>query len=370
MKRECGHEWFHADCKECVAYVLTQRGVPRQKAEELVTHPRPSAETDSPERKMYKIDVLKNACVYRGPKIPPEAGCGCGTAPVYKCEKFEKCGILDGGPKKLQTCLDCPQRKTYKDIRETPNVGVVIGTYGLPNLAALQICLIRKHCGDVPILITDDCSDGTGITPIEDSNFGKLCKLARDNKDVIVWSNPTRFGHAGGDLTTYFVGLQWAAVKNIDVLCKLSQRCLIDIPNWLQDGAMSLWKTGMSTSSQKCREGNSFFDIRSEAMLMNVDKWNIPTILDHLRARRLSPEDGRPGVAAEAVLWDTIRDRLDGKLHPWSIMGEDRMTKYPGLIWHCSHTKEEYKALFEREGLEMDKDFTCKGWIHLPGYQW
>jgi hypothetical protein len=89
-----------------------------------------------------------------------------------------------------------------------------------------------------------------------------------------------------------------------------------------------------------------------------------------LRARRLSPEDGRPGVAAEAVLWDTIRDRLDGKLHPWSIMGEDRMTKYPGLIWHCSHTKEEYKALFEREGLEMDKDFTCKGWIHLPGYQW
>ena len=369
MSRECGHNWFHPDCTICVAGVMSKRGMSENSIAQIVAPPRPSAETETPERKKYKIDVLKNACVYRGQKIPPEAGCGCGTAPVYKCEVFGKCGILDGGPKKLNTCLDCPQRKTQNDLRAIPNVGVVIGTYGFPNLAALQIKLIKKHCGEVPILITDDCSDGTGITPIEDSNFGKLCKLARDNANVMIWSNPTRLGHAGGDLTTYFVGLQWAKIKDIDILCKLSQRCLLDIPNWLQDGANELWRAGLSTSSQRCQEGQGRFDIRSECMLMNVQKWAKPEILDHIRPRPLSQEDGKWGVAAEIVLWDSIRDRMDGQLHKWNIFGEDRMSKYPGVIWHCSHGREEYKALFEREGLQMDEGFTCKGWIHLPGYK-
>jgi len=361
--KSCGHQWFYPECTECVSAVMASRspeGTP------IFSIPI-TAEVQVEREK--RLGIARYKCIHMGDRIPLGPGCGCGTAPAYVCAIYGKCGMFDGGSAKLKTCLGCEDRTLRHEAKPEPSTGVVIGTYGYPNLIELQIKLIRKHCGEVPILITDDCSDGTAMTPWADSSFGKLSALSRKYSKVTLWSNPIRLGHAGGDLTSYFVGLQWAKALGLDILAKLSQRCLLDVPEWLQEGSKALWESGESTSSQKCLEGRSVFAIRSEAMLMVVDKWATADALDHLRPRPLSIVEGTWGVPAETVIWDTIRDRLCGRIHRWKLFGEDRMTKYDGMIWHCSHGKEDYQAMFDREGVEMDKNFTCKGWVQLADYK-
>jgi hypothetical protein len=102
-------------------------------------------------------------------------------------------------------------------------------------------------------------------------------------------------------------------------------------------------------------------------MLLDVDRWHRPDILDHVMPRQLTTNPGEWGVAAEVVYWHDIRDRLDGKIHPWSLFGPDRGTKYPGIVWHCSHGLEDYRRIAERFGLELDANMSTNGWRALQG---
>ena len=165
------------------------------------------------------------------------------------------------------------------------------------------------------------------------------------------------------------LGLQWAKALNLDALFKLSFRYIIDIPNWVQIWLDDWWKSGIATSSQACREGNSFFNIRSECMGMDVHRWHNKEILKHILPRVLSVEEGKWGISAEAVLWDDIRDRLDGTLHKCKFFGEDRFVKHQNQLWHCCNTRDEYQQIFDREGIEMDSEFRVTGWVHHPGYR-
>ena len=248
---------------------------------------------------------------------------------------------------------------------EYPVSGVVLGSYNLPRLIELQIRLIRKHNGSAtPILIVDDCSPGTGITPDPDSVFGDLCEIMRTHEDVTLWSNPERYGHAGGDLTCYFVGLQWAKMRKMKVLCKLSQRMLIDIPNWLHEGAYQLLQSGKPTGCNPCKEDHHHFNLRTEAILFQVESWYRQDVLDHLRPRPVT------GNAAEAIVWHDMEDRVGTDMWRWPIMGHDRRASYPGIVWHCSHGIKDYQKLFKEHGVTMDANFTVQNWQHLPGYQW
>ncbi len=363
----CRHEkdvpscWFCANWDRSVGY--TKVGAPPTVVVSKPTIPK------SLEKNAKAIEVEKKICIYFGRKLADSRGCNCG--PLHQCSVFENCRKFDAGldPVAKGVCLGCPSRKTRDQDRPNPKAGVVIGTYGLPSLAALQIKLIRKHNGEVPILLVDDCSDGTDITPLEGTNFGKLSKLSRENKGVLVWSNPVRMGHAGGDMTSFFTGIQWAAANNLDALVKFSFRFVFDRPNWLADWLADFWPSGRATSSQKAREGGARFDIRSECMMMDTRMWNQEAILDHIRPRPLSKTEGKWGVAGEAVLWDTIRDRLDNDLHRCKLFNEDRYQKQPGFLWHCANGADEYKAVFDREGIEMDPGFTNAPWASRPGYQ-
>lgn len=360
----CGHPNHSSGCHHCELAARDPRYA--KLFSRTYRGPNLEAEPTSPQLK-HSLSVIKDRCVYIGNRLENSPSCGCG--PLYACEKFGSCRVTNPGPTGSKTCLNCEERKLRSDLIPNPKAGVVIGTYGYPNLVALQVHLIRKHNPGIPILLVDDNSDGTTMTPVDDTNFGKLCKLSRDYKDVTVWSNPTRLGHASGELSCYFMGIQWANALGLDVLIKLSFRFIFDKPNWVQEWLNDFWKSGWATSSRKCREGSSFFEIRSECMAMDVKKWNQPAILDHLRPRPLSLVDGKWGVAAENLLWDDIRDRLDGQLHNCKFMNEDRFCTNPNILWHCCNSQEEYKALFEREGFELDPDFSIIGWVHKPGYK-
>lgn len=360
----CGHPNHSSGCHHCELAARDPRYA--KLFSRTYRGPNLDAEPTNPQLK-HSLSVIKDRCVYIGNRLENSPSCGCG--PLYACEKFGSCRLTNPGPTGSKTCLNCEERKTRDQVKPNPKAGVVIGTYNMPNLVELQVKLIQKHNPGVPILLVDDFSEGTEHTPKADSNFGKLCDLTIKYDDVMLWTNPTRYGHASGDLTTYFIGLQWAKVRKLDALFKLSFRYVIDIPNWIQDWLDDFWKSGWATSSQSCREGNSYFEIRSECMAMDVHKWHNKEILNHVRPRILSLVEGKWGIAAESVLWDDIRDRLDGRLHKCKLFGEDRFQKHPNQLWHCANSKEEYQLLFDREGVTMDKNFTCQGWVFSGDYR-
>jgi len=311
---------------------------------------------------------VKPACIHLGPLVSAcELGdamrdvhhCLCDDASSSRCWR----SALRSTDADIASCQRCPH---YDDGVPVPAAGVVIGSYGLPNLIALQVAMIRDHCGSVPILIVDDCSDGYGHTPSPSSVCGKLRAIAVKNENVFLFQHPTRFGHASGDLSKLWTGLQWAKVHGLKVLAALSQRFLIDRKKWLQDGAKALVASGLPVSSQPCN-GRETFPMRTEAMLLDVEKWHTPAILDHLMPRQVAALAGQWGVAAEIVVWDDVRDRLGGKMHSWGILNQDRYNKHPGIVWHCCNSVSDYAALAKRYSLELDAGFTTAGWRQHQG---
>lgn len=302
-------------------------------------------------------------CQYLG-KVLDRGNCNCPQRWLRQCERHGTCRLgpsADGTP----SCQGCADYVSDDTDEEPPAAGVVIGSYNYPKLIALQVRLIQEMNGPkVPILIVDDCSPGTQRTPQPGSVFEELCGIMREHAGVTVWSNPERYGHAGGDLASYFVGLQWARAHRLRVLCKLSQRCLLDLPDWLHLAAEGLLDSGLATGCQPCREGSTVFPLRTEAILFDVDKWHRPDVLDHLRPRPVT------GYPAELIVWDDMADRVGIEYWRWPIMGEDRLTRYPGVIWHCSHRREDYEAIAERYGLPLDDHFTVAGWQAQENYKW
>lgn len=312
----------------------------------------------------YALPVVKPACEHLGSIREWAALKGCDKH-VYDCAVHDRCRLYAWRSVAGVAC--CEGCADYSDGTSVPSVGVSIGSYNMPSLIELQVKMIRQHCGDVPILIVDDCSDGYGHTPDINSVCGRLRNIAASYPNVVLFIHPTRLGHASGDLSKVWMGIQWAAARNIKILATLSQRFLIDKPNWLQDGAKELLWSKLATACQPCKEGNAEFPLRSEAMLLDVDRWNQPAILDHLIPRRMTPIPGEWGVAAEYVYMDDIKDRLDGKYAAWSLFGPDRGTQYPGVIWHCSHQEKHYHVIAQKFGITLDPGFTCNGWRALQG---
>lgn len=286
-------------------------------------------------------------CRHRGGDTGQTAGCApCGGKTRLK---VFACGSAARG---VPTCTDadcrgCPHHEpvdSFYPLPGDPPCGVVVGSYGYPRLIELQIRAIRHHCGDVPILVSDDLSPGALATQIE--------ALAGAYPGVDVQTSLRRIGHAGGDFAAFGRGLKWAAGRGLKVLAKLSQRFVLDWPRWLQDGARGLLKSGRPTGGQPCIEGGLVFPIRSEAVLLDVQRWQRADVLRHLRPRRL-------GHACENALWRAASQL--GELWPWEVMGRDRFRRSAGVLWHVSTPAEAYHALARRLGVALDDDFTVAG---------
>lgn len=239
------------------------------------------------------------------------------------------------------------------------NTGVVIGHYNYPCLAELQINLIRYHNGAIPIFICDDFSSKS----LKVQAYQKLMELTTRYADVTVWSNPQRLGHAGGDLVSFHLGIQWAYFRRLKYLVKLSQRMVLDIDQWIPKCTAALHKRGLAVGSETCIEGTAKLPVRTELVVMDTAKWYHPVILDRFRMQSCT------GTAAEIIIGNVIDEFFDGEMAKLPLFGPDRVHPFPGVVWHCSHARGAYEALARRFGLTLSDHFTCAGWHIDPEYR-
>jgi len=303
------------------------------------------------------------------------------TPSCFKCPLYEPNPFAAAAAPKPARPFVEPNQISVADTSDYdgPPVGVAIGSYGMPSVIELGIRAIRHHCGPLPILIVDDCSDGYGHTPDPASVSGQLHRIESSYAGVALFQHPERFGHASGDLSKVWMGVQWAKALRLKYVATLSQRLIFDIPRWLQTAARQLQRSGASTlGREKAREGRIVHRMRSEAMVLDVDQWYRPDVLALIRPRKLTfkltkhrnADANRtpnwPRVPAERLYWTAIMDYLGGTLEPWGVFGSNRMQKFPGVIWHCTDNRPVYEALAERLGLTMG-EYTSRPWWVIEG---
>jgi hypothetical protein len=238
--------------------------------------------------------------------------------------------------------------------------GVVIGHYNGLAFLELNLRLIREHCGDIPILISDDCSPGFGPDPPPHSAFGRLLALQARYGNLRVWPNPTRIGHMGGDLAAVWKGIIWAKGAGLGFLAKLSQRCVIDRKGWLQAASAQLRRSGHALLGRSCmHEG---FNIRTEALVLDVEQWHRPDILMHLVPRRIQSP-------VEQVLWEDVQHRLDGNMAHWELLSPSRYTATPDAYFRAANPPADYERLARRVGLDYTAaDFDTTRSDRQPDY--
>jgi len=239
-------------------------------------------------------------------------------------------------------------------------VGVVIGSFNMPSVVRLNVAAIRAHCGaGVPILICDDASDGIGPAVDPRSPFGQLAELAANDPKVSLWPNPERVGHAGGDISAIWKGLTWAKSLGLDVLVKLSQRYIIDVPRWHELLCDELKASGLATIGHDCQSHG--WAIRTECFGMLVNRWTCPEIMAHLTPRRIS-------WPVEQFVFDDVRDRLDGKIHQWSLMSKGRGVRAPGMLFREANAIEDYVDLAARLNVQLGLDMHTTSSEYAPNY--
>lgn len=273
---------------------------------------------------------------------------------LFHCQKF--------GNTTKQKCKDCncreaPDNKIFHNvIKPTYNFkkGVVIGTYGWPNLIELQIKTIRNNCGDIPILIADDASPGISPIPVKDSCFEKLLRLGDKYKDVTIWPNPETIGHSGGDLSAFWKGLTWAKGLGLEYLVKLSRRLVVDIPNWIEYECQMLHKDRGAIAIQK--QLNKTWPFRCEGVVLRVEAW-YPLVNNLLPIKQHS---NKTGMFVEKIFKNIIDTKFTGIHTPLHVLRKDPRLKNPGVLWHLCNTMEDYKQIFKKYGLLPDADFSLR----------
>lgn len=237
--------------------------------------------------------------------------------------------------------------------------GIVIGHYDSLDFLELNLRAIRQHCGDVPVVVSDDCTEGLERTPKRTSKFHRLYDLAVAFPPTYVWPNVARLGHTGGDMAAFWKAIVWGHACQMQVVYKISQRFIIDLPNWHTEGACLLVESGKPLLGRDCTRHH--WHVRTEACGLLVCAWHQPAILNHLTPRPV-------GWPTEQVLHDDLRDRLGGELYPWPIMSDARNKPAPGILFREANRPDEYASLAMRLGM-VGGTFDCREQRAMQGYK-
>lgn len=286
-------------------------------------------------------------CYHLGERIPGEP---CGS-PLIRCKlhrdittRFYKC---EGA---ARCCKDC-KRSQFVPRPNDPRAGVAIGSFRWPELIEVQIKTIRETCGPVPILVSND----------DPESREALAAICSRFPDVDLDSNPERIGHTGGDIAVFYKGIRWGAERGLEVVAKLSQRFILNRSRWLHDTAGDLLESGLPMGCRRCR-GAAPFDLRTEAVFLDVQQWNRPGTLERIKPRKYW-DDLPEGLPAEKVIFEAFKE-LGGVMWPIAnIMSEDRYSRdYPDILWHCNTGEPEFRALAESHGVTLPEGFHVGGW--------
>lgn len=233
---------------------------------------------------------------------------------------------------------------------------IVIGHFNRPEAVELNIAAIRYYNGDdIPILISDDCSDGFSARPNPKTLYGQLIEISLKFPNVFIWPTHFRIGHAGGDLAAFWKGLNWAGCggwdglnwrgnNGYDVLFKLSQRFIIMRHGWADYWATKLMQSKYSTLGTACCTHG--FDLRTEAIGMKVGKWFTPQILAHLSPRPIN-------IATEAVVFEVVEKYLEKEILNWDLLSKGRGVKANDYLFRGANSIAEYKELSMKLGLNI-----------------
>ena len=295
-------------------------------------------------------DVRK--CVHLGEYIPGEP---CGS-PLMRCThygdvttRFFPCTSAN------RCCNGCTAKKFTEPFEAKPSdarVGVAIGSFRWPELVDLQCHVIRATCGPIPILVSNDNPE----------SHDELVVICASHADVTLDTNAERIGHTGGDIAVFSKAIRWGANRGLDVVAKLSQRFIVNRSRWLQESAAELLASGLPMASRRCR-GNAPFDLRTEAVLLDVNQWNRPEVLERTKPRRYWT-DSPDGLNAETIIYRVLIDLLGGIYWPWaSLMGEDRYKRdFADVLWHCNTPASDYRKLASDYGVSVSESFHINGW--------
>ena len=237
---------------------------------------------------------------------------------------------------------------------------IVIGHFNAPDFLELNLRAIREHCGEVPVLVADDCSDGSSPEPDPASPFGQVRHITETIPGVTLWPNTSRIGHAGGDLSAFWKGLHWAQALGYEVLFKLSQRLVIDRAGWLTEALQELDDADAPVLGKACEYHG--WRVRTESIGLRVAPFLRDDILSQLVPRPLE-------CFVEQIFGTILQKSLGDRLAPWSILSTSRNIAAPGLLFRATHTPDDYRALARRLGMSADHPFTCARAKTLPNYQ-
>ena len=238
------------------------------------------------------------------------------------------------------------------------NIGVVIGSFGMPAAVALNIAAIRQFNGpDVPILVHDDSTP-----PDRDSH----CFFHKKHSEFELYRTPKQLGHVPGDISCFVEGLKWANERGLKYLVKLSQRFIFTQQNWLTKSAEECEELGIITLTQSNAIHGirpwGYDGIRSECVLMQVKSWNRLEVIQALKSYPATPEHSVAEVARKHVHPQVPIGR-------WRMFGPDKAAKRNDVLWHDANSDDDYQALAEKLAVDM-AGFSSAGWNHLLGTAW
>jgi hypothetical protein len=149
-------------------------------------------------------------------------------------------------------------------------------------------------------------------------------------------------------MAAFWKGLVWGKACGLQVVFKLSQRYVINHPEWIDKSACDLVESGSATLGRSCADGG--WPIRTEAVGLFVPAWHQPGVLSHLTPRRVQ-------WPTELIVWDDIIDRLDGRLHPWELVTEGRSRPSPRALFHYANSPQDYQRLARELGMSSPAQF-------------
>lgn len=288
------------------------------------------------------IQFPELACGHRGKPTGEIDSChtcsGRVPVPLLKCEKLDKTCYTGRytvtGSRSCDRCLD-----REANLSSDPPCGVVIGSYRWPRVVEANIRLIQRTCGNVPILVSDDCSK-------ERELVRSIC-LAHGVDFV---STPEWRGHVGGDAAAFGHGLDWGKDRGLKVVAKLSMRMWMLGHRWLQRGSKELLSSSLPLASQCGNFGaHKDFAVRSEAALLNVERM------------RSGPFYNAPfhPLNGEEVLFSAMPGT---EFHPWKELPTNRLLRNSTTMCHWTHDEAEYREVARKLGVILEPDFHVSGW--------
>lgn len=248
-----------------------------------------------------------------------------------------------------------PGSRPATHIPGDPSIAVVVGTYGSPAYIGLGLEARRRFWPRTPILVHDDSSD-------EQAEIVDICE--RYGAEFV--STKSRLGHLAGDIATIVAGLDWAAAHGYDILVKLSRRYII-YHEWTGGLAQLAYNSQYATYTNACSDFRR--RLRSECIGFHVSTWLASSTM---KAMRECVATGRaPMVDMEQWYYEQAlaihrrfaapvvrqrehsfpRSREWAGYGVWTMLGNGRQTRAPGVLWHHADLPEEYRDLAVQWGL-------------------